>query len=80
MNTIPVDEIDIIYTYTPEEEIWHYVDKLTNKRYVKTLLENRIKENFFYRVDFSKLEEYKSTFNKSQTDNKAFTEINLPLS
>jgi hypothetical protein len=40
-------EAIIIHTYNPEEEVWHYVTKLTSLSYVTDLIKERIDKKFF---------------------------------
>ena len=59
----------IIHTYNPEEEIWHYIEKLTNSDYVHKLLKYRINNEFFnvgkqtnYSIDFKKINNIKTAY------------------
>jgi hypothetical protein len=36
-----------VHTYNPEDEIWHYIAKLTSKSYVQKVLRRRIEHEFF---------------------------------
>jgi hypothetical protein len=46
-NTIPLRVPIIIHTYHPEDEIWHYISKLTGYDYVHNLLKDRVNNGFF---------------------------------
>jgi hypothetical protein len=46
-NTFTPDEPVIIHTFHPEDEIWHYISKLAVLDYVRELLKDRVKNNFF---------------------------------
>jgi len=59
----------IVHTYNPEEEIWHHIEKLTNKGYVKKLLNFRVDNKFFtnssnneFAIDFGKINKSKMNY------------------
>ena len=54
--------VKIVHTHNPEQEIWHYIEKLTNRGYVIKLLNYRINKEFFssdkdnnFGIDLSKI-------------------------
>jgi hypothetical protein len=46
-NTFTPKESVIVHTYHPENEIWHYISKLSGYNYVHDLLKDRVKGDFF---------------------------------
>jgi hypothetical protein len=46
-NTFTLKEPVIVHTYHPEDEIWHYISKLSGYNYVYNLLRDRVKNGFF---------------------------------
>lgn len=54
-----------VHTYNPEEEIWHYVGKLTSNSYVEKLLGLRIEKDFFG-LNFDIIENSKSHDNLAE--------------
>ena len=62
-RTFTPDEPIIIYTYHPEDEVWHYVSKLTSLTYVVDLLKERIEKRFFG-LDTAKIMDKKDEYNR----------------
>ena len=61
--------VKVIHTYNPEQEIWHYIDKLTNRGYVHKLLNYRISNGFFnsagnniFGINITKINEAKKDY------------------
>src|SRR5688500_11621921 len=46
-NTFTPSVPIIVHTYHPEDEIWHYMSKLSGYNYVHNLLKDRVKSGFF---------------------------------
>jgi hypothetical protein len=46
-NTFTPKKPIIVHTYHPEDEIWHYISKLSGYDYVCCLLKDRVKNDFF---------------------------------
>jgi hypothetical protein len=58
--------VRIIHTFNPEQEIWHHIEKLTNRGYISKLLNYRINKEFFssdtgseFRIDIKKINDAK---------------------
>ena len=56
-NTFTPDDPTIVHTFHPEDEIWHCISKLSGLDYVRDLLNDRIKNNFFG-LDINQLVKY----------------------
>ena len=93
-NTFTPDEPIIIHTFHPEDEIWHYISKLSGVDYVRELLKDRIR-NYFFGLNIDQLirtkEDFKEKFRantnepEENCDGKkeeevAIVEIHQPLS
>ena len=93
-NTFTPDQPIIIHTFHPEDEIWHYISKLSGVDYVRELLKDRIR-NYFFGLNIDQLirtkEDFKEKFRantnepEENCDGKkeeevAIVEIHQPLS
>jgi hypothetical protein len=62
-NTFIPKQPEIVHTYHAEDEIWHYISKLSGNNYVCNLLKDRVKNNFFG-LDIDQLNKTKKEYIK----------------
>ena len=68
-NTFTLKSPIVVNTFNPEEEIWHYVGKMSSVKYVKDLLNKRLENNFFG------LDVYSLQQNKKKENTEVYTTL-----
>src|SRR5918996_4452322 len=67
------DEADfehiIVHTFNPEDEIWHYISRLSGYNYVRGILEDRVKGDF-YGLDITQLNKTKNAYMEKLREQK----------
>lgn len=65
----------------PEDEVWHHIEQLTSLSYARSLLKNRMDNNFFeFRSHIDAVNKRKQEYNDSQDNQNEHADIYEMLS